>query len=680
MIETNIVTKNGAPVRQRLLSTIGFPVSVAPRRPGGMLRRALFAAVLAAGLAGVLSASAAAATCTDNFTGPNEGQWTQASNWSAGLPGPTTVACWPSDITVLINEDVDAFGADPASFQGGGLTIFGEDGGLYFENATGVSTLSGTLTQKELGYMRGPQTLEVSGPIKWSSGQEEHINLRQGPGTSLAIEPGLYPDMDPGSTISTESPIMLENATFEFGGASSFVTTTSTINLAPGLELYTGGGDGGTFTAEGIGPNSGPKYGLGGDSLTLTGGTTTVASGNTLESGPLKIEGGSLQDDGTVGQFTFSGTTTPSPITLAGGTLSGTGTVAGPLTNSGGTVAPGDAPGHLTVAGNYTQEAGGTLAVGIAGPTPGSEFDQLLVGGSATLAGALSVTDENGYEPPLGQSFKIISGASSRTGSFATVGGPSAGVYGLVYEPDGATLTTTVAPSPKGGSTSSTITSTTSSSSSTTTTTASTTSGVASTAKAIEELRLGCTNTQLVLNDVYIQGSRVEVRGSAAKSYVGKKVKILFNEGKSVATATVEANGQFTTTAPLPPAKVRDNLDTRYTAEFGKLRSVHLKLVRRLLLEPLKASGTTVTLTGQLTPPLTKPIAPVTVEQQLECGKTTIVKTFTPSASGRFDITLTVPSNAKAAIFRLTSKVAANKHSITHGFTTFSLPLPVAIG
>ena len=81
-----------------------------------------------------------------------------------------------------------------------------------------------------------------------------------------------------------------------------------------------------------------------------------------------------------------------------------------------------------------------------------------------------------------------------------------------------------------------------------------------------------------------------------------------------------------------------------------------------------------------MTPPLTKPIAPVTVEQQLECGKTTVVKTFTPSASGRFDITVAVPANAKAAIFRLTSKVAANKHSVTHGFTTFSLPLPVALG
>jgi hypothetical protein len=215
---------------------------------------------------------------------------------------------------------------------------------------------------------------------------------------------------------------------------------------------------------------------------------------------------------------------------------------------------------------------------------------------------------------------------------------------------------------------------------STSTSSTGTSVSVASSPKAVEELLNGCSSSALVLNDVYIQGGHVAIRGSAAKSLVGKKVKILFNEGKSVATATVEANGQYTTTAPLPPAKIRDSLSTRYTAEVGKVRSVHLKLVRRLLLEPPRASGTTVTLTGQLTLPLTKPIAPVTVEQQLECGKTTVAKTFTPSANGRFDITVIVPANAKAAIFRLTSKVAANKHSVTHGFTTFSLPLPVALG
>ena len=243
-----------------------------------------------------------------------------------------------------------------------------------------------------------------------------------------------------------------------------------------------------------------------------------------------------------------------------------------------------------------------------------------------------------------------------------------------------ATFTTSAATG-AGGSTPPT-TSTTVTTSTTATSTSSTVASisVASSSKAVEELLNGCSSSALVLNDVYIQGGHVAIRGSAAKSLVGKKVKILFNEGKPVATATVETNGQYTTTAPLPPAKIRDSLTTRYTAEVGKVRSVHLKLLRRLLLEPPRASGTAVTLTGQLTLPLTKPIAPVTVEQQFECGKTTVATTFTPPASGRFHITLTVPANAKAAIFRLTSKVAANKHSVTHGFTTFSLPLPVALG
>jgi hypothetical protein len=162
---------------------------------------------------------------------------------------------------------------------------------------------------------------------------------------------------------------------------------------------------------------------------------------------------------------------------------------------------------------------------------------------------------------------------------------------------------------------------------------------------------------------------------------VGKQVKILFGTAnKQVASATVGANGQFTTTAPLPPAKIRESSSARYTAEIGKLRSLRLKLTRRLLLEAPQASGTTVTLTGQVTLPLTKPIAPVIVEQQLECGKTTVVKIFTPPTSGRYHITLTVPANARAGIFRLTSKVAANKHSVKHGFATFSLPLPITLG
>jgi hypothetical protein len=670
---------------------IGFSVlALQPR--GAALRRTLIAAVLAMALAALFASSASAATCTDNFIGENEGQWDNAAHWSTGKkPTPTDVACWPAGITVLATEPADIGGGEVGSMQGGSLVV-GKTNGFYIFGP-GESTLSGSLTLEEQADLRqiGSEKLifHVDGTVTDAPGKLEGengggIELTQGPGSTLTIGGPSQVEVHPGSSISTESPLTIDNPEFNTSGP---ITTTSTITFGPGVSIDQEGGDHATFTAAGVTPNSEPKYGFGGDTLVLTGGETTVAAGTKLESGAIELKGGVLHDEGAIGDSTsiFNETTLAS-VTLAGGTLAGTGTVEGPLNVTAGSVAPGP-DGKLTVAGNYTQETGGTLAIGIAGTTPGTGFDQLLVGGSATLGGTLSLVDEAGFKPALGDTFKIISGASSREGTFASVDGPSASQYGVEYNPDGATLTTSAAgleePSLPIKEEPAKTTTTTGPSTSpvvgiSTTTTAST--SVATSPKAVEELLNGCSSSALVLNDVYIQGSHVFLSGSAAKSLVGKKVKILFNEGKQVATATVKANGQYTTTAPLPPAKIRDSLTTRYTAEIGKVRSVHLKLVRRLLLEAPKASGATITLTGQLTLPLTKPIAPVVVEQQLECGKTTVAKTFTPAANGHFHITLTVPANAKAGIFRLTSKVAANKHSVTHGFTTFSLPLPVAIG
>jgi len=74
----------------------------------------------------------------------------------------------------------------------------------------------------------------------------------------------------------------------------------------------------------------------------------------------------------------------------------------------------------------------------------------------------------------------------------------------------------------------------------------------------------------------------MNVQGSAARSLVGKRVKIIFDSDKQVASATVAADGQFSTTAPLPPARVRDGNKARYMAESGAQRSLDLKLTRRL--------------------------------------------------------------------------------------------------
>jgi CSLREA domain-containing protein len=205
-------------------------------------------------------------------------------------------------------------------------------------------------------------------------------------------------------------------------------------------------------------------------------------------------------------------------------------------------------------------------------------------------------------------------------------------------------------------------------------------SGVASTPKAIEELLLGCSKRSLVLNDVLISGGHVLLNGTAAKNLVGKKVKILFDGAKQVASATVKAGGEFSTSAPLPPARLRDSNSARYLAESGAQRSLNLKLTRRLILQSPTFSGGAVTLTGQVLSPLTKPASTVTVEQQLECGKTSRVLTFAPPANGRFHVTINgIPANAKAGIYRLTTSVLP-KPGTHHAFPTFSLPLPVAFG
>jgi alpha-tubulin suppressor-like RCC1 family protein len=262
---------------------------------------------------------------------------------------------------------------------------------------------------------------------------------------------------------------------------------------------------------------------------------------------------------------------------------------------------------------------------------------------------------------PSGTTISALARGAASSSVLAIVGGQAGTGPGTTSESTGTTgSTATSSPSPPSGSGG--------------------TPGIASTPQAIEEVLLGCSKSKLVLSDVLIRGGRVALSGSAAASLAGKKVEILFNERKRVASATVGKDGQFSTTAPLPPAKIRDSLSTRYRAVLGGLRSLNLKLVRRLQLEPPRASGTVVTLSGQIVPPLTKPIAPVLVEQQLECGVTTIAKTFTPSASGRFHITLTVPAGARAGLYRLRSKVAANAHANREGFSTYSLPLPVALG
>jgi len=138
------------------------------------------------------------------------------------------------------------------------------------------------------------------------------------------------------------------------------------------------------------------RLNLGGNTLTKTG-VGSLAINNNLTTGT----GGSLNCEG--------------------GNCSGSGTVNGALVN-GSTVSPGNSPGVLTVDGDYTQGGTATLAIELTGNggVAGTDYDRLLVWGTANLSGELDLQVDAGYTPTIGDLMPGIVTAANVSGTFNT--------------------------------------------------------------------------------------------------------------------------------------------------------------------------------------------------------------------------------------------------------------------
>jgi len=173
--------------------------------------------------------------------------------------------------------------------------------------------------------------------------------------------------------------------------------------------------------------------------------TVTGSASQLVFDGSLNLGGNDLtkSGDGTMvvnNQLLTAGGILSGNVSVAEGVLGGSGRIAGSLDNAA-TVAPGNSPGVLTVDGNYTQSAGGTLAIEVAGTATGTGHDQLNVTATATLDGTLHIQTDAGFTPNVGASpgtngdqFVIIT-ASSVVGTFGTIDGRHVG-SGLFYEVD----------------------------------------------------------------------------------------------------------------------------------------------------------------------------------------------------------------------------------------------------
>lgn len=143
------------------------------------------------------------------------------------------------------------------------------------------------------------------------------------------------------------------------------------------------------------------------------------------------------------GTLAVNGTLTAQDVIVQlGAWLKGSGAVLANVINNGG-LAPGNSPGTLTIGGDFAQTESGLLQIEVGSQ---SNFDRLVVGGNASLAGTLEVASFEGYDGfRYGQQYAFLQ-AGSISGQFDTITMPQPGLYRGRFLTQGGTGILVVAP------------------------------------------------------------------------------------------------------------------------------------------------------------------------------------------------------------------------------------------
>ena len=221
------------------------------------------------------------------------------------------------------------------------------------------------------------------------------------------------------------------SGTNNYGGLLSLEGDTTISSDAGTLNLtntgtITGAGFGLTLAGAGDGTIS-SIIGTGTGTLTKSGAGTWTLFGENTYTGATTVNAGSLIIDGSIASA--------ETFVNAGGLLGGgpavaepgRGIIGGNLTN-GGIVSPGDSPGSvgtLTINGNYTQTAGGTLRIEIAGLGL-TEHDLLVINGTANISGTLQFIRLNNFQLSPGDQITFLTANGGVNGTFNPIINPFA--------------------------------------------------------------------------------------------------------------------------------------------------------------------------------------------------------------------------------------------------------------
>jgi hypothetical protein len=322
-------------------------------------------------------------------------------------------------ISCTINSDTIEL--DPSG--GFGDTMVIDSGASLTVNTAAEWQLDGTMTLAG-GSVSGQDidnrgTIEGNGSVQADVANNSLIAADSGGTLSLAGKADLDGD-DPDGTGEVEALNGDVHALWQYGSAFAF---DGTLRVGNGHEFrmdYDGLANLGQVDLSG-GTFAGPAF-LHRGQLNVTTATSTLES-STIEfdatsdtdlGADLELDGTATVENGA--RFTGSGTL----IVLPGSTLDGEGGIGVDVRNEG-TVSPGASPGLFDMAGDYTQAAGATLKMGLAGTDP-LQYDRLTVVNLAQLDGNLALMVETPYAPAFGDAFTLIT-SGSLSGTFSTVDG-----------------------------------------------------------------------------------------------------------------------------------------------------------------------------------------------------------------------------------------------------------------
>ncbi len=207
------------------------------------------------------------------------------------------------------------------------------------------------------------------------------------------------------------------NGSLEWTGG----TLSPQLTIASGSTLKLSGGGTKTLGGGGVITNVG--------TVTWTGGQFNLDNNQTFYNQPgalfdVQFDGTMIQNVGGISTFRNEGT-----YRKSGGT--GTNTIN--IVSFVQSAALEINVGVIRVIGNYAPGAGSSLKTLIGGTTPGAQFGQLQVSGSATLTGPLLLGLTNSFTPATNQTFQILT-AASRSGFFNGTTGSALG-SGLYLTP-----------------------------------------------------------------------------------------------------------------------------------------------------------------------------------------------------------------------------------------------------